>query len=388
MKIVEWFKRFFGEKKTGGLSRTDIEAFDMAAVEVCVRELAFQSAVNLLAGAVSKCEFRTLEKGVPNQRDEYYLWNVRPNKNQSAGAFVQKLIYQLYRRNHALIIEMDKELYVADDFQMETFALRDYKFSGVTVDGYTFTRIFWMSDVIYIPLHSRDINRVLELLYDSYGKLLSCGMRAYQRGRGVRGILNISTKAQREPDFEETYKQLTGTDLKTFIRSDYAVLPQYEGMTYEELGSKTYAAENSRDIKAMVDDIFEFTAKAFSIPASILKGEVADTSVAVDNLLTFAVDPLVKRIATEINAKRFTKAEYLAGTRLEICTHIIRHVDLFDIAPNLDKLVSSGLFSVNEVLALLGEPKIDEPWADKHFITRNYGSVEELLQELKGGEKA
>ncbi len=51
----------------------------------------------------------------------------------------------------------------------------------------------------------------------------------------------------------------------------------------------------------------------------------------------------------------------------------------------MDKLIGSGVFSVNDILKLLGRPIIDEPWAYQHYITRNYMPFEEALKALTGG---
>ena len=47
-----------------------------------IRELAFQSCVNLTANAVSKCEIKTFLGGKEVKGREYYLWNLSPNQNQ------------------------------------------------------------------------------------------------------------------------------------------------------------------------------------------------------------------------------------------------------------------------------------------------------------------
>ena len=47
------------------------------------------------------------------------------------------------------------------------------------------------------------------------------------------------------------------------------------------------------------------------------------------------------------------------------------------------------LYTVNMILRALGEPQIDEDWADQHFITKNYSTVQELLDAMKeGGRKS
>ena len=54
-----------------------------------------------------------------------------------------------------------------------------------------------------------------------------------------------------------------------FFESENAVLPLYDGYKYDEIQSKTYSSESTRDIKSLADDIFDFTARAFSFPPSL-----------------------------------------------------------------------------------------------------------------------
>ena len=43
---------------------------------------------------------------------------------------------------------------------------------------------------------------------------------------------------------------------------------------------------------------------------------------------------------------------------------------------------------MNMILRALGEITIDEDWADKHFITKNYSTIQEILEgQQKGGGK-
>ena len=37
------------------------------------------------------------------------------------------------------------------------------------------------------------------------------------------------------------------------------------------------------------------------------------------------------------------------------------------------------------ILRALGQPQINEDWADQHFITKNYGTVQNVLQDIEGG---
>ena len=188
-------------------------------------------------------------------------------------------------------------------------------------------------------------------------------------------------------DYQEL-KKLMNEYFKSFFNSPNAVLPLFEGYKYTDLGSKTYSEGTSRDIKHQYDDIFDFTARGFSMPPSLAKGDVQDTSKAVEEMLTFCLDPLAQMLQQEINRKRIGKQEVQKGTRLQINTMRVKHIDMFDIATPADKLISSGIYTVNMILRAVEEPQIKEDWADQHFITKNYSTIQEMLEEIKkGGEK-
>jgi Ni,Fe-hydrogenase III large subunit len=82
-----WLKSKFssGSIPLGG----DLCSDDLADAfgDLYIREMAFWSAVNLVANAVSKCEIKTFENGKEVKKQEYYLWNIEPNRNQNSSAF-------------------------------------------------------------------------------------------------------------------------------------------------------------------------------------------------------------------------------------------------------------------------------------------------------------
>ena len=90
-----------------------------AVTEICLRELAFWTCVGKIANALTKCEFRTFYEGEELFKDEYYLWNYEPNRNQNKAEFLSKAMEQLFRNNELLIVESyDGQLLVADDFSV------------------------------------------------------------------------------------------------------------------------------------------------------------------------------------------------------------------------------------------------------------------------------
>lgn len=376
---------------SGGMRQTtEVEASEFwnLAADAYLRVLAFECAKNIIANAVSKCEFKTYFNGKEKKAQEYYLWNVEPNVNQNSTAFIGKLINQLFDNNEALVIENGGHLFVADSFQMKPYALYDYQFSQVTIEDFTFNKTFAMSDVLYFKLRTCDIRPIINCMAESYGKLAAYAMKAYQKSKGSRGILDISTQAQGDKEFNSTFDKLMNDRFKTFFAADSAVLPLFNGYKYTDATARSTTPETTRDIKAMANDIFDFTGRAIGVPTPLMTGEVADTSKAVDQLLTFCIDPLCDMIQEEINRKRSGYAGFSKGTFVKIYTSAIKHIDLLDVATAIDKLIGSGAFCINDIRAAVNEEPIDEPWAWQHFMTKNYSTVQDLLAALvEGGEK-
>lgn len=388
MGIFDWVRAWFGIKegsKEIKLNSTEKQELYSAMAEIQIRELALWTAINLIANSISKCEFKTFYKHEEVKGKEYYLFNVSPNINQSSSQFLKKLISTLLLKNECLVIEENENLLVADSYDTNEYALYENEFTNVKVGDLEFKKTFFMSKVLFFKLSEKNMNSVIAGLYESYGKLISYSMKSYQKSRGNRGTLQISSVAQGKPDFKEKVEDMLNNRFKTFFNADNAVLPVYEGYKYDELASKTYSSEGTRDIRAMIEDIFDFTAKGLTIPPALLRGDVQGTNDAVDNLLTFCIDPLVDMLQEEINRKRNGYENYVNGTYLSIDTKAIKHVDLLSVSTAIDKLISSGAFTINDIRKLVGETEVKEEWANKHFITKNYSPVENIL-DIAGGE--
>lgn len=388
MSLIGWLKEKLGGP-TVPLSGTDLNvALEELVADICIREMAFWSAVNLISNAVSKCEFKTFVQGKETKGQEYYLWNLEPNKNQNSSGFIHKWIAQLYRNNECLIIEQNGQLLVADSFMRKPYALLDDVFTGVAVGDFTFNRSFVQSEVLYWQLHSQDMRKVTNALYSSYSKLLAYSMKAYQRSRGTKGIFEYGTLPIAGSEERKAFDAIINEKMKKWLEGDNAALPLGGGQKFTELEKKTYASESTRDIRALVDDISDFTAKGFGISPPLLRGDVQGTKDATDNLLTFCIDPLVDHLSEEINRKRSGYAGFAAGTFLQIDTKAIKHVDLLSAATSIDKLIASGAFTINDIRKLVGEQPIDKEFADAHWMTKNYSTVADLLAALEGGENA
>jgi HK97 family phage portal protein len=390
ISLITWLKSLFGSSPVP-LSGADLSVYaeEYAATvgDIYFREMAFWSATNLISNAVSKCEFKTFMDGKEIKEREYYLWNIEPNRNQNSSAFIHKWLSQLCRKNEVLIIDQNGQLLVADSFTRTPYALYDDLFTQVTIGDFTFNRPFSQSEVLYFKLSECDMRKVTDALYNSYSKLIEYSMKAYQRSRGTKVKFKYDTLPVAGTDERRIFDNLINEKIAKWLMGDNAALPLGRGQDVTELTQKTYSSESTRDIRAQIDDISDFTAKAFGIPPALLRGDVQGTKDAFDNFLTFCIDPLTDMLSEEINRKRNGYSGFSAGNYLKIDTKQIRHVDVLSVSTAVDKLIGSGAFCVNDIRELCGESIINEPWAYTHYITKNYMPFEEALAAQNGGEQ-
>jgi HK97 family phage portal protein len=385
--LISWLASKLGTPVPVNSIDFDIDEYMSAVGDIYVREMAFWAATNLIANAISKCEFKTYENFKEVRKDNYYRWNVEPNRNQNSSAFIHKLIAKLYRNNEVLIVEHGEDLLVADDFTRKEYALYDNEFTQVTVGDFTFSKKFYQNEVMYLQLSEKNTRELISGLYESYAKLIDYTMKSYQRSRGTKAKFEYKTIPTAGTEQRKLFDDLINEKFKKFLESDNAIVPIGEGQNLTEFSnSKTYSNEGTRDIRAMIDDVFAFTARAFGIPPALMSGEIEGVKDALDQFLTFCIDPLADMIQEEINRKTYTRAQFLRGDYVQIDTKQIKHIDIFYASTSIDKLISSGVFCVNDILKMLGLPIIDEDWAWEHVLTKNYSPFENLLKALEGGE--
>lgn len=388
MSVWTWLKDKFSSGSiplSGDDLDSAVDEYSSIIGDVYIREMAFWAATNLMANAISKCEFKTYLKGEEVKNEEYYLWNIEPNKNQNSSTFLHELVAHLYRHNECLVIEQNGQLLVADSYTKKEYALHECQFSQVTIKDFTFNRPFYQSEVLFFQLNEVNMRNVVNGLYDGYAKLIAYSLNSYQKSRGTKGVFKYETIPVAGTAEREAFDKLINEKISKWLNSDNAALPLGKGQEWKENEKKTYTNEGTRDIKAMMDDIYDFTARSYGIPSVLLKGDLANIGDnSINLLLTFAVDPLIDTLQEEINRKRNGYNAYIQGTYLKIDSKAIKHIDLLSVSSSIDKLIASGAFCINDIRKLAGESIIDEPWAWQHWITKNYSGVEDLLNSLGG----
>lgn len=381
MKILDWVLDFFGLEKTINLK---VMSPEEAKKKIVIQEFALSVASNLISGAISKCEFKTFYRNKEIKSDEYYLWNIQPNKNQNSTEFIQEIISKLIYKNDVLIFQVAGELFVADGFTKEEYAISEHKFKDVYKNDFTFDKTFYMEDVIYLKLNNKDIKQILNELTNSYAELINVSIDKYKKSGGRKGIVKTDTTLEGDEDFQEQLETIMNDSFKNYFNSVNAVLNLPNGVEYTEIkheGGKTTSEVN--DINSLMKNAFDRVSQALRIPPALMSGEIADVEKVTDNFLTFCIDPFVEMIAEEIIRKRYGKQEYLKGSYIKIDTTSIKHIDIFSVAEAVDKLRAAGMYNVDELRIKVGDEPLNTEFSKKYVITKNYQEI----TDLKGGEE-
>ena len=151
-------------------------------------------------------------------------------------------------------MESQGQFIIAESFGKEEFALKETIFSGVSRKGFTYSRIFTMSEVLYFRLNNQNIRRLLSNLCNGYNALLQEAIDKYEKAGGEKGTLHIDAAATGmkygERTFEEVYEDLMNNRFKKFFNSRSAVLPLFNGFTY----TKQAAEQSKKSTSEMKDN--------------------------------------------------------------------------------------------------------------------------------------
>lgn len=385
---------YHGEIKEGQTSAADAKVEELLelARETRLRELAFWSCANLVGNWLSRCEIKTFVWGREKRGPEYYMWNVEPNQNQSAVVFWIKFVSKLYSDNEALVISIrakdgEEGMHVADSWaHKKEYVQYANSYNGVCINDFSFDQTFYENELLHFRLNHKKMKPVIDSLYSSYYRLIAASMKSFEWDSGRHMKVHIDSVRDETEGFAETFQRAVDGQMRPFMEAGSAVLPEFDGWEYSDLSKNYTTQKTTRDIRALYDDILDFTARGFLLPPGIFTTTADGKKEAVTEALTNAMDPLCAQIGQEITRKRYGYKGWKAGHYVKVDSSSVRHFDPFDNAVNTEKLISSGGYSINDVRRMGGQTEIDEPWANVHFITKNFELITRVLKALEGGE--
>ena len=335
----------------------------------------------MIGRTISQSEFRVKKDNKILKDELYYKLNVRPNQNTTASHFWQTVVYKLIHDNECLIVKSDTDdLLIADDFIRAEYGLVEDIFKSVTIKNFTYQRTFKMSDVVYLEYDNENLAKLIDGLFTDYGELFGRMIEFQKHKNQVRATVDMEGVNAKDPRTQERLQSFIDRMYQAVKEKAFAIIPQQKGFTYKEESTSSQGSTNFEEINKLTNGFLDKVAMALGVPVSLVHGEMADAEKQTRNYMTFSIDPLLKKIKDELNAKFVGKKDYLAGEKFDI--RRVSYSNLFDLATAVDKLRSSGVMNGNELRDELNLERVDDPMLDRYFITRNYTEDNE---ELEGG---
>lgn len=350
------------------------------------KELAVYTGVSLIANAISQSEFRVYKGGKSVKDEDYYSLNIRPNKNESGSQLWHKVAEKiLYNKDGALCFIHNRELFCADSFCIE----RERPFlgniySGVVVQGFQMDRKFTSDQVMHFKLENRQAAQLISQMYDEYGKIISAAMDAYKGTNASRYVLKIEGVQAGDEKFNEEFEKILKEPIQKFVSGENKVLIEYSGRTLSQMESSRQA-KSADDVINTTKQVFELAGKALHIPEGLMTGNITNMNDVVKAFLTFGVDPIADMISKNLTGA-YGMSAWKAGNYYKLDTSGVNHVDIFDMAGNIDKLISSAFMSIDEVRGRADLDQLGEEWSRRHVLTKNYEFIDEKSKQIGGEE--
>lgn len=362
----------------------DFDFVTDASSRAYLKRMALESVLNFVSRTMSTMQVKIRnETGVTKKSWEYIL-NVRPNKDMSASEFWQKVIYRLMNDNEVLIVVSDDDqLLIAEDFYREETALYEDVFKGVTLKGFTFKRNFKMSEVIYLEYNNEELERFTDGLFRDYGELFGRIVEVSMRNNQIRASVSIEQTGTYNDEKDSSGKTQT-EKLQGFIDRMYksfkdrsiAIVPKLKGFEYEEYTNKIGNSNQSlEELDKMKKSLINDVSRMIGVPSALVHGEMADLKFNLEAYRKLCILPLIQKIESELTNKILEKEEYLNGERVKVQNVLKR--DPFEFAVQIDKVVSSRVFTPNQVLEEFEYERSDDPVMDERVMTKNYETVKE-----------
>lgn len=381
------FDRIMGRNEAIEFSY-DFELLHETSHKAYIKKWALDTCINHIARTISQTKFEIIDsEGKDTSSTTHYKLNVRPNTDESAATFWQKVIRKLIYDNEVLIVVTDsKDLIIADDFVREEYALYDDIFDHIIVGEFEFERSFRMSEVIYLEYNNESITNMLMGLFSDYGDIFGRMIKSNLMNNQIRATLAMDTNVALKTTTNEEMQKFINKAYKAFESNDIAIVPVQKGYEYKEHSSNNGAKTSSQieDMAKVPNQLLSYVARNLGIPVGLINGDTADIEAMTDNYMKFCIKPIIEKITDELNAKLFSERGYKEGKRIKAIS--IDQKGPLEVSEAVDKLIASGSFNRDEIRVLTGFEPIGSEEMQKFIITKNYQTVDEETTGDEGGD--
>lgn len=347
--------------------------------------VATHAAAGYAIAGILKSPIRIRGSGRVERDWEEWLWNVRPNPNQSRAQFMAQLIDRMFfdRRGYAIVVPAHGSLWIADSWVKREAKDRASQ-NWWRADTYENIAINGVSDAIRGPVSADEVfvfrmpetaqwRSLMRSMGAAYEEMAKSAVEAFGDKNARRWLLDVDAKITGTKIDREAIDEYLKSSVSAFVKGTDVAIPIYQGMSMSRAPSDYSGGESELDVTQIRSDAFKTVANCLRIPVSFLEGNVNNFETVFEAVLSFFIDPIAKAMEDEITAKSMTAMQWRHGSDARVDTSHIRHVDLFAVADKAEKLVGAMIDTPNEIREFTGQDRVEgKPEMDEYQMTKNH----------------
>lgn len=347
---------------------SDWESLYELSTETHLKQMALDTVVGKIQAACNLVLLDTKDSMLS------YKLNVRPNLNENAMEFRDRLIYQLLTEGECLAVIMSDQLLIADSWNVDEQVLNERSYRDIVIGNLKLNRRFKSSEVFHFKYRNKQLKQYLKMLTDAYAKLFNRIVEVQMRESQLRIYAKFPGTSRKGEDNQQKFKTFLRRLEEEVNSKSVVTIPHQDDYTVQE-EKPTYLGRSSGELGTIENVYLKNVANALNVPPLLFSGDLADVSQHTENFITQCIQPLMEIIVAEVNAKYFDDVEL--DRRVTYNTFRLLYPSEFKMAKDIEKMVGSAVWTVDDILVLMGKTPLNTPLSTRRYLTKNLGPLDD-----------
>lgn len=334
-----------------------------------LRQYAVHTVVDKIINVCLLAQFQSEENS-----DFLYKLNYKPNPYYNGNEFKRKVITNMLYNGECLVVKIVDDYYVADSFSYD----EKTKLFTVTIEYGTKEKTYSIDDVIHIRYNNVEFKNFLNSLSNSYDKLYKRVLDVQMRQQQIRVYAQFKGVSAKNEENNKRFMNFLSGMKKQLENESIAVVPRQDDYDVEE-HSQNYLGRSAEELGTIENMYVKQVANILQVPPLLFSGDLADTSEHSKNFVRWCVKPIMNEIANEFNAKQ-TKSS-LKNSLITVNTIECVYVSEFEMARDVEKMIGSGVWTIDDVLVQLGKKRENSKDTTRRYLTKNIGIIEQAEED-------